>query len=466
MRRQWLFFFLSLTLFFSSLPFAWADGDEASSVVDPKALARQQKAEQDSLKHWMKEARQNTNDKAKPNFNRARAAMRKALASTYGKDNAEVLHQAATTEYVSFQNERNKPANGGKMDEKVIYAATAAGFRYYSQAYQLYHHPEHSNQLVTVKTPSRKDLQLMRTNAYELFRVTQGFRATAGYYSQQKNWKSAHEFFDLALQSIDSEILADYAADNSEMRADFERFRTDSLRSQLTYSRAVTAVMMGDHELSIRELSAARTCGVETNGVYQQLCNEYLAVGDSAGYIATLTEGVTAVPGEAWFPERLLNIHLAHADYESALSAIDNVIATTPGNASNIELKARLLDELGRDDEAEPIYLEAISLDSTLFISYMNLGSICYNRAVIRENALVEQRQFDAIYDEAVPLYELALPYYFKAFELDTKREDDRIPEAIRTILFKRFQDARCTNSHELIRLYNKVSRAYGWSTL
>lgn len=462
MSCKWLYSFLTFVLFMGACVSAQASADAS----DSKAVARQQKAAKDSLRVWLKEARQNANDKAKPNFSRARAALRKAMSNPYGTDNADVLLLAANTEYLCFNNERNKPATGGKIDEKVIYSSTADGFHYYCKAYDMFHHPEAFPTMQGVKPLSRKELAQMRSNAYELFRATRGFRATAGYYAQQKNWGKAHEFFSLALHSLDCEMLTDYAAESDQVDADFQSFRTDSLRSHLLHSCAVTAVMTGDHQLAITELSAARHCGVETNGVYQQLCKEYLAVGDSLHYLAMLQEGMSVVSSESWFPERLLNHYLQRSDYELALTVIDRVIATSSDSANNLQMKARLLDQLGRDDEAVPYYQQAISLDSTLFISYMNLGSICYNRAVACENELVDQRRFDAIYDEAVPLYELALPYYNRAFDLDVKREDSRIPEAIRTILFKRFQSPRCTNSRELIKRYNEVSRAYGWSTL
>lgn len=436
----------------------------ASDKAD-KAQAKSQKAELDSLRLWLKEARVNTNDKAKPNFDRARAALRKAMANPYGKQNPMVLLQAANTEYQCFQTERNKPASGGKMDEKVIYASTSAGFQYYCQAYELFRHTDHSA-YAQFKAPSVKDYARMRSNAFELYRCTQGFRATAGYYFRQKDIRRAHDLFSLALHSIDCELLLDYALENEVMQADFEKYRTDSLRSQLKYSCAVTSVMLADHPQAIAELEAAKDCGVETNRVYQQLCKEYLSVSDTLKYVSTLQEGVRVLPDEAWFAQNLLNYYLSHSNHTEALGIVDHVIRTTPGNAYNVELKARLLDDAGRDDEAVEAYKQAIALDSTLYVSYINLGGIYYNRAVAVENEYIDSRRFDDIYDEVVPLYELALPYYLRAYDLDTKRQDTSVPTALRTILFKRFQSPRCKNSKQLIKKYNEISRAYGWSTL
>ena len=94
------------------------------------------------------------------------------------------------------------------------------------------------------------------------------------------------------------------------------------------------------------------------------------------------------------------------------------------------------------------------------------MGRIYFNRALETEEALVEARQFDAIYTTVVPMYEAAMPYYNKAFDNDSERRDSSIAAAIRTILYKRFQSPNCRNARQLIRRYNEVSKAYGMSTL
>ena len=434
-----------------------------NTVTPEKAKQKQQKAWQDSLRHDMREARYNTNDKDRPNFSEARKNIEHALQNPYGKDNPDVLLQAGHTEYACFQYERNRPASGGKMDEKVIYASTAAGFQYYTQAYQMYRHPAKGK---VVTPPSNKGYVQMRSNAYELYRCTQGFRATAGYYAKQKDWKSAHTYYKMALEAMDSEILRDYARTDYEVRVDFDKFRTDSIRKRLTYACAVTAVQMQDHQLAVQELEAAKYTGIEANRIRQQLCKEYLVLNDTAGYQRALLEAVNLLPKEVWFAESLLNLYLTRGQHREALSVIDKVIDNVPNPAHTYELKGQLLDEAGDLDGAVSAYMQAITADSTLVVSYSAMGRIYFNRAIEAENALVDARQFDQIYSVAVPLYEAALPYYNKAYDNDKDRKDESIASAIRTILYKRFQSPKCRNARQLIRRYNEVSLAYGMSTL
>lgn len=441
-----------------------AAGSVAAPLI-PKGTASEKELKllRDSLKHDLKEARINSNDKTSPNFTAARNSLAHAFKNPYGKNNPEVYLQAANTEYLCFQTERNKPASGGKMDEKIIYVSTAAGFQYYAKAYRMYRDPKIAK---SVSQPSAKAFQQMRSNAYELYRSTQGFRATAGYYFKQKDWKSAYSYFKLASESLDCDMLTDYANSNPAMKADFEKFRIDSIRQQLIYSCAVTAVLLEDHPLAVKELEAARFTGIEPNRVRQQLCKEYLALHDTVGYERSLRDGVAVLPTEPWFAENLLNLYLAQNDHQQALSVIDLVIKNAPDNAHNIELKGQLLDETGQTEDAEGVYKLAILHDSTLLVSYSALGRIYFNRAIELENHMIEARQFDRIYEVVVPRYELALPYYEKAYQNDKERKDSSIAAAIRTILYKRFQSPKCKNAKALIRRYNEVSRAYGMTEL
>ncbi len=436
---------------------------ESHPVSAPSLSPKAQKAYRDSLKRDLREARFNTNDKSRPNFTEARKYLEHALQNPLGKENPEVILQAAHTEYQCFHNERNRPANGGKMDEKVIYASTASGFNYYSQAYRMYRHPAKGT---TFQQPNAKAYLQMRSNAYDLYRSTQGFRATAGYYAKQKDWKQAHHYYKMALEAMDSEILLDYARSNYAVKVDFDKFRSDSIRQRLLYSCAVAAVQMKDHELAVQELEAAKFSGIEPNRIRQQLCKEYLLLKDTLGYERSLLEAINLLPQESWYPENLLNLYLSRNRHAQALSIIDKVIALNPNNARTYELKGQLLDEAGDVDGAVTAFMSAITIDSTLVVSYSSMGRIYFNRAIEAENALVEARQFDQIYSVAVPLYEAALPYYNKAYDNDKDRKDESIASAIRTILYKRFQSPKCRNPKPLIRRYNEVSRAYGLSTM
>lgn len=423
-----------------------------------KSQSKSFKIQSDSLKLCLKEAKYYSNDKQSYNFDKARGFLKLAFNNPLGTDNVDVLLQAANTEYQCFQTERNKPASNKKIDEKVIYSSTAAGFEYYLRAYEKLMNGE--------RIPTRKQLQQIRSNAYDLYRATQGFRATAGYYYTKQDFKQAYHYFRLGLDALDCRLLNDFARYNGAMSLDFDRFRNDSVRNRLMYSCAVSAVKTGDHLLSIRELEAVKRCGIETKLVYQQLSLEYEALGNLEGFERTLREGTLLMPEEIWFPQNLLNLYLSQHELAKALPIADQLISLAPENASNYELKGRLLEEMNNVGEAENAYLEALRYDPLLLLSNANLGRIYFNKAVTSEDEYIAARRFDRIYDEVVPLYEKALPYYYRAYESDYRHEDASIATAIRTILYKRFQNPRCKETKSLIAKYNEVSRAYNMPTI
>lgn len=415
---------------------------------------KNRKVLQDSLNANLKEARIYSTDKAAINYDKARKALQKAFNNPLGKANAEVYYQAGETEYRCFQSERNKPASGKKADEKIIYSSTAQGYIYYDSAYALIKQGKHQF--------SRKQILQLQSNAYDMFRVTQGFRATAGYYYNKKDWKNANHYFQIALETLDCEMLLDYASSVAAVKADFAKYRTDSIRTQILFSCAVTSVKLEEHQEAVMYLEQLKKRTDQKNSVYQQLCAEYLALSDSVSYESTLIEAIHEIPEEGWFPETLLSLYLKRNEYFKALKIIDRVIATTGKSASNLQLKGQLLEEVGNMLGAERAYSTAVRIDSTLLLSYNNLGRIYFNRAVSREEYYITERRFDDIYYDVVPLYEEALPFYYKAFELDTKHEYPAIATAIRTILYKRFSSKQCTNPKLLVQKYNDVSMAYG----
>lgn len=459
--RSVLFILLFLQMMLSVPVFGQTESVETlqTQLKDAKLQAKQLKRQQDSLSLCLKEARYYTNDKQAFNFDKARNFLKLAFANPLGKDNVEVWLQAANTEYQCYQTERNKPASGKKIDDKVIFNSTATGFEYYNKAYDML---MHSPQSVSAK----KMLQI-RANAYELFRATQGFRATAGYYYNKKEWVNAYKYFRMGLDALDSQLLKDFARYNGAPAADLARFDNDSLRTRLLFSCAVTAVKTGDHTTAIRELEAVKLKAVEINHIYQQLALEYDAIDDMEGYERTLREASVQLPDEIWYPRNLLNLYLSRHDIAKSLSVVDDVIRIAPVDAApDYELKGRLLEEMGDATGAEESYLKALVLDPNLLLANLNLGRLYFNVAVAAEEQYIEARKFDSIYEEVVPQYEKALPYYLKAYEVDQQRKETAIATAVRTILYKRFQNPRCKEARQLISQYNEVSKAYGLPTL
>lgn len=433
------------------------DAQDAKALkAQQKAAAKAEKAMLKELNGYIKEAKKLSEMPDKPDFAGARAAIAKGFENPKGATSADLHFQAAQVEYACFNFERNKPATGGKMDEKIVYETTSKAYEYYSKAYELYAIPNEKGKV------NDKNNETILTNAFDVYRCTGAFRANAGYYYGLKDWKAAYDYFNLSITATESKIINDHAAANPVAQQELSAYLADSTKNQTAFNRAVVAIYMEDHNLAIKELEYMKDKNYETNLIYQSLCREYLAINDSASFINLLQEGVKKMPEEPWYSTNLLNIYIDRKDYEAATKSIESIVASDPNNARYVDLKGRLLEMQGDVEGAITAYKKAVEIDPTQGSSYSNLGRVYFNKATDKENELYDQRKYDDVDKVAGPMYLEALPFYEKAFQYDTKHEDNTIANALRTIYYKEFQKPSCPNKKELIAKYNEVSVAYG----
>lgn len=434
---------LSVLMF--SAVFAGAMAQE----LDAKALKQANKELKASIKTAMKEA----SAAEKPNFAAAREAIKAGLANPVVKDNAEFYYTAGRVEYLCMEAERNKPQTGGSVSESVIYECAKNAYDYYVKAWDL-----------GVNIPKFKYKDMIPADVSQILAVTSGFSGNAIYHYNQQNWQEAYNFFDLFVKAPQHPMLENCPQAVSVVMA----LTKDSAVSQMALNRALVATMIPNHEQAIKDLEFMKGRNYELNSVYQLLCKEYLALGDSASYENTLKEGVIAVPNEPFYSTSLLNVYLNRQDYDAAAKNIDQIIATDPTNARFIDLKGRLLEQLGNEDAAMECYQKAIELDALHAASYANMGRILFNRALNKEDELYAQKKFDAAERESAILFDQALPYLEKGFDLSLAegQADSNCGLGIRQIYFKKMQRPSCPNKAELREKYNYVSEALGLDTM
>jgi len=444
-------------LIISALALTLVGGAFSAQAQDAKAEAAAAKAAQKELTNNLKQAKKLYSDAEKPNIAAAREQIAAAMKnSQYKANEADVLFEAANVEYACFDIERNKPAKGGTMDEPTIYAATEKAYDYYTQAYNAYNTPDAKG-----KT-NPKNNKAIAEKAWTLFSATGGFRANAGYAYSQQDWAAAHKYFDMSLKATDAQLTKDYLKANPLAEVEYGFYDADSTRTQTKFNRAVTSVYLENHKAAIEELAMIKDKGYETNVVYQELCRQYVAVGDSEAFKNLLVEGIKVMPNEPWYSQNLMNIYLDNKDYDGAALIIDDIIKADPENPAYINLKGQLVELQGDNDSAQGYFEKALSLDPTNGDINSNLGRVWYNKAADIENQYFDKRQYEKADTESMPVYLKALKYYESAFAFDTDRSDKTIANAMRTILYKQFGKPNCPNKQELIDQYNEVSVAYG----
>ena len=129
----------------------------------------------------------------------------------------------------------------------------------------------------------------------------------------------------------------------------------------------------------------------------------------------------------------LINIYLNDKNYDEANALLDEAINNDPQNAEFMNLKGSLVEYQSSIEEALQYFEKAVELDPTFAKAYFDLGRYYFNKAVETRdaNADLTGEELDA---KVNPLYEKALPYLEKAYELDNTNQD--VKNALRNIYY------------------------------
>lgn len=129
----------------------------------------------------------------------------------------------------------------------------------------------------------------------------------------------------------------------------------------------------------------------------------------------------------------LINIYLNDKNYDEANALLDEAINNDPQNAEFMNLKGSLVEHQSSIEEALQYFEKAVELDPTFAKAYFDLGRYYFNKAVETRdaNADLTGEELDA---KVNPLYEKALPYLEKAYELDNTNQD--VKNALRNIYY------------------------------
>ncbi len=185
-----------------------------------------------------------------------------------------------------------------------------------------------------------------------------------------------------------------------------------------------------------------RSAELDYNGVvsYQLVYEIYKEQGDSIAALETIQEGFQNYPDEEQIITLLINYYIQSDNQKEAFEYLDIAIAQNPENASYYTAKGSTLERLGRIEEAIEAYEGSIKVDSTFFTPYYNLGVIYYNRGVTSMNDASqlppsETEKYDAKMEEGIDYLKEALPYFEKAYELDST--ELAVLETLRVIYYR-----------------------------
>ena len=428
----------------------------ADRVAEPPILT---KALRDSIQEHLKLVRRFSTNTRSIDIKAARRHMQRVLflSDSLLLSDADYLTAAGDLEDLAFNYERNKPALGGKTDQAACLASAKQCYLYYQQAFALYRSDPDRYGKNGVKQQHR-----IQQLAMQYYLLTNGFQVNAGQSFQKGDLETTLQEFLMTLDGSHSDFLLEAYLSDTRRFADFATYQADSTQCRALFNCATLYSALGDLDASLACYDSLKVRSYEPDKVHRNVIAIHTSRSDTLRLISELNESIAELPSDTWYQKNLLQIYLDLQEWREAERLADLCYATDSTDAVALAIRGQLYEMDDNTDEAMACYLRSYALDSTQCNVCSYIGRIHYNRAVSLKKQLYDQRKFKQIDHEVQPIYDLALPWYERAFELDAEWQDHSIPVAIRDILYSRFTKDRCRNRAALITHYNEVSRAYG----
>ena len=187
------------------------------------------------------------------------------------------------------------------------------------------------------------------------------------------------------------------------------------------------AAYNGDlHDKAIKHFTAVKEMDYGDYTLYILLKNSYVAKGDSASGLQILQEGFSRFPENESLLIELINFYITQGGMDATQEALDYIgmaIEQNPTNASYFHAEGILYDKKGDIDKSIKSYERALELNPDYFDSNYNLGAHHFNRGVNKVNEcneIMDNNEYEKCKEEADAIFDIALPYMEKAFEIDS----------------------------------------------
>lgn len=379
------------------------------------------------------------------------------LADSLQQPMAEYYALAGQVEDMSFNYERNKPATGGKTNEKECLAAAKQCYIYYQKAYDAYVLSPY-----TYSKKLQKNIASIQQKGMDYYLLTKGFQVNAGQsYKEQKLEQSLEEFI-MSYQGPKQPFLYNVYLYDQVRNYPFSTYLADSTQCRTLLNCATITTSLGRYAESLAYYDSLKVRNYQPDRIYRSTVSIYATLSDTLALKNELREAIRVMPEDTWFQKNLLQIHIDRQEWDTAKVVSDRIVELDSTDVLVLNIVGQLHEIRNHPFEALEIYLRSYELDSMQMDVCSNIGRIYYNRVVQTKEQLYNQRKTSQYISKLTPLYDQAAEWYGRAYELDTERKDPTIAQALRETLYFHFTQIRCPNRAELIARYNEISRAYG----
>ena len=339
-----------------------------------------------------------------PDFSAARASIEEALAA---EPTAETYYWAGMIGFQEMTQENYNQMMGKGINQAKAGAAVEESYKYWLKADELAMIPtldKKGREVVDQKTRnniSKKMLEYYKQQELVKFGI---------YLNEQKDFEGAYNAFKMHIDIPELAMMQD-----PKLQKDMPR---DTTYTQYKYYAAIFAVQSEMHEEAIALLNEMKDGDYEAISVNQFLYQEYVALKDTANFVATLQNAVVRFPQEPWFLQNLINYYIFSGQEQTAVEYLAQAIEREPNVAQYHHIKGNLDESLGNYDDALKDFDEALRCDPTLADAMAGKGRVYYNQAVKLNEAaamISDNKEYKKALAEMNEVFAKALPFFEEA---------------------------------------------------
>ena len=365
-----------------------------------------------------------------PDFSAARAAIAEALKA---EPTAETYYWAGMIGYQEMTQENYNQMMGKGANQAKAGAAVEESYNYWLKADELAMIPtldKKGREVVDQKTRnniSKKMLEYYKQQELVKYGI---------YLNEQKDFEGAYNAFKMHIAIPDLAMMQD-----PKLQKEMPR---DTTYEQYKYYAAIFAVQSEMHPEAIALLNEMKDGDYEAISVNQFLYQEYVAIKDTANFVATLQNAVVRFPQEPWFLQNLINYYIFSGQEQVAVEYLAQAIQREPNVAQYHHIKGNLDESLGNYDEALKDFDEALRCDPTLADAMAGKGRVYYNQAVkLNEAAALinDNKEYKKALEEMNEVFAKSLPFFEEAHRMAP--EERQYMQILKGLYYRFHDDAK-----------------------
>lgn len=275
-----------------------------------------------------------------------------------------------------------------------------------------------------IKTKYSKDILNILVGHYN------DFSQVGNDFYDAKDWKNAYKAWDIFASMPNAEFLGN-----------LKPAVQDTIIGQVRFFQGIAAWQAGDYQNALDAFAKARKKGYVKKEAYDYALTCAANMKNEDAIVAISREAYPVYGAQdGQYVRIIINSLMNNKNFDEANVFLDKAINDNPNNAELCNLKGLIIENQKSMEDALPFFKKAVDLDPNFAKGQFDLGRYYYNKAfkIIQDNPDLTGK---ALASKVNPLYEQALPYLEKAYNLDKENLDAK--NALRTIYYKLGNEAK-----------------------